>query len=267
MHLLIADDEKIIRDGLLRLDWKSIGIEKISVTDSGIEALKVFSELHPQIILTDIKMPGLDGLELAKEIHLSNVKCKLILLTGYGTFEYAKRALHSGVFEYLLKPSNPAEVLETVKRAKISIEIENRQQLELEMTRAKNEMLNSYNEEKNNIKLIMEYIEENYMNNISLTTLSEYTHFSSSYLSKLIKKETSYNFTKILSTMRMLKAAEFLLNTDLKIYIICEKIGMNDQRYFSQLFYKTFGKTPIEYRRSNANKEEANLMKFIKNMR
>ena len=264
MKLLIADDEKLIRDGLLMLNWKSIGIDSIEVADNGIDALKMISEFCPQIILTDIKMPGLDGLELAHELHNSKEGCKVILLTGYGTFEYARKAMHSGVFEYLLKPSDPSEVLETVKRAKAALEEEELILLERNMKRTKQEMLSPKSEEDDVIFLITKYIEDNYMENITLTSLSEYTHFSPAYLSKIIKKKTSYNFTKILAIMRMLKAAELLKSTDLKIYMICEKIGMNDQRYFSQLFCKTFGKTPMEYRRFSSKNDDINLMDFIK---
>ena len=105
------------------------------------------------------------------------------------------------------------------------------------------------------------------MDDITLSSLSESMHFSISYLSRLIKKETSYNFTTILLLTRMIKAAELLKKTDLKIYSICEKIGVNDQRYFSQQFKKIFNKTPMEYRKSELDNNEWNLMKFIKKMR
>ena len=252
MKLLIVDDEIIIRKGLESLSWESVGITEKKMSDSGVDALQLISSFGPDIILTDIRMPGLDGLQLAREIAAGDLKCKMILLSGYGTFEYAKQAIHNGVFEYLLKPSSPEEILEVDKV------LNRRDAVEQE----KEEMFAAG--EDGNGRWIMDYIEQNYMNEITLTSIAEYTHFSITYLSRLIKKETNYNFTKLLGIVRMLKAAELLANTDLKIYAICERIGINDQRYFSQLFRKTFGKTPMEYRKCCVGCSEGSLIEFIR---
>lgn len=261
MKLLIADDEKIIRQGLEQLDWKSIGITEVMTADNGLEALKIISSFHPNIILTDIRMPGLDGLQLAKELSEHKMDCKLIILSGYGTFEYARQAIASGVFEYLLKPSNPSEILDAVFRGKRELECTLLSKYRDNLKQESEEIF--LTEEVSTSKIILNYLEEHYMEDISLTSLAEYTHFSPTYLSRLIKKNTSYNFTKLLGLMRMLKAAELLSATELKIYVICEKIGINDQRYFSQLFRKTFGKTPAEYRKASSSKCDGNLMDFI----
>lgn len=262
MRLLIADDEKIIARGLLQLDWNSIGIQEVRAVDNGVDALQVLSQYNPHIVLTDIKMPGMNGLELAGEI--SKIKnCKTILLTGYGTFEYAKTALKNGVFDYLLKPASPEEVLEVVKRAKSSLENEGVSLIEAEFGKIIKK-INDVDGQNDTIHAILDYIEKHYMENITLATLSEYMYFSTAYLSKLIKKSTSYNFSKILTTIRMIKATELLKHTNLKIYSICEKIGMNDQRYFSQLFSKTFGKTPMAYRKESHEQNVTHLVDVIK---
>lgn len=259
MKLLIADDETIIRRGLLGLDWKSVGVTEIQAVDNGVDALGYISQWGPDIILTDIRMTGMDGLQLAREVHLSERKCKIIILSGYGTFEYAREAMRNSVFEFLLKPSNPEEILAAVGRAA----------KELFAQDAHLSRKESSPEEKDDsvINIILEYIQENYMNEITLQSVSEYMHYSPSYLSKLIKKETTYNFTKILCLARMTKAAELLTGTNLKIYEICERIGMGDHRYFGQLFAKTFGQTPLEYRRMNRQRVETNLLDFIKKVK
>ena len=262
MKLLIVDDEMIIRQGLMALPWEKAGITKTKVADNGVDALKLISDYHPDIIITDIRMPGLDGLQLAREIASGERSCKLILLSGYGTFEYAKQAINTGVFDYLLKPSNPDEILETVRRAVKELGQDSARIRRENMEQARDEVFSAGGD--GGIKWMLDYIEKNYMNEITLTSLAEYTHFSTTYLSRLIKKETNYNFTKILGLMRMLKAAELLANTDLKIYAICGKIGINDQRYFSQMFRRTFGKTPMEYRSCCAGRSEGSLMEFIR---
>ncbi len=91
-----------------------------------------------------------------------------------------------------------------------------------------------------------------------------WVHLTPSYISKLIKKETGYNFTKILSYIRMIKAAELLRNTQFKIYVICEKIGINDQRYFGQQFVKIYGKTPMEYRKLYQKENSTGMINIIK---
>ncbi|MDU7027590.1 MULTISPECIES: response regulator transcription factor [Robinsoniella] len=262
MKLLIVDDEIIIRKGLESLSWESVGITEKKMSDSGVDALQMISSFCPDIILTDIRMPGLDGLQLAREIATGDLRCKMILLSGYGTFEYAKQAIHSGVFEYLLKPSSPEEILDAVHRAVKELEVDKVLNRRDAVEQEKDEMFATG--EDGNGRWIMDYIEKNYMNEITLTSLAEHTHFSITYLSRLIKKETNYNFTKLLGIVRMLKAAELLANTDLKIYVICERIGINDQRYFSQLFRKTFGKTPMEYRKCYVGCSEGSLIEFIR---
>ena len=121
-----------------------------------------------------------------------------------------------------------------------------------------------FSAEEKNISDILQYIEQNYMTDITLATLSEHMHFSPAYLSRLIKKETGYNFIWLLTMMRMLKAAELLTTTNLKVYAVCERVGIADQRYFSQVFRKTFGHTPMEYQKLNTKKTYADLMEFLK---
>lgn len=187
--------------------------------------------------------------------------CRLILLTGYGSFSYAREAIRYGVFEYLLKPSNPQEILESVQRAVYSLKQECSGRHIEDLTR-ENERI--FQKEENSISAILKYIEQNYMKDISLASLSESMHFSTAYLSRLIKKETGYNFVKLLAMVRMLKAAELLSMTDLKVYVICERIGIPDPRYFSQMFRKTFGHTPLEYRKLNSQKGTMNLQELIR---
>ena len=265
LKLLIIDDEETVREGLKKLPWDTIGITSIETAEDGYTALEIVATQHPHIILTDIRMPGINGLQLAEEITKQNIDGEMIVLSGYGTFEYARRAMRNGVFDFLLKPSSPAEILNTVSRAVERVKYNQSKKAQKEVKNFSEHLYD--NAEKKTCAMTLEYIVNNYMDDITLSSLSESMHFSISYLSRLIKKETSYNFTTILLLTRMIKAAELLKKTDLKIYSICEKIGVNDQRYFSQQFKKIFNKTPMEYRKSELDNNEWNLMKFIKKMR
>ena len=248
MKLLIADDEEITRQGLKRMNWQSLGISEIQEAANGKAAMQIIRKFRPDLILTDIQMPGMTGLELAKLIHEEKILCKVIILTGYEVFDYAKRAVACQVFEYLLKPSSSEEILSTIKRAMEALREDYRiMQKREESVDPKEEM-----EENSPFEKILRYLGENYMNEITLTSLAEAVHFSAAYCSRYIKKESSYTFTQLLFMIRMLKAAELIAATNEKIFLICEKVGINDQRYFSKQFKKMFHKTPLEFRKDAA---------------
>lgn len=116
IKLLIADDEKIIRETIRTIiDWDSLGIEVVGLCQNGHEAYNMILDCSPDIVLTDLKMPGMDGLELIEKIYNSDRNTQFIILSGYGEFEYAKRAMSFGVREYLLKPCNEEQIIKSIK--------------------------------------------------------------------------------------------------------------------------------------------------------
>ncbi len=116
LKLVIADDEKTIRETIFSIiDWKSLGIEVIGLCQNGVEAYNMIIDESPDIVLTDLKMPGMDGLELIEKVSESDKNTQFIILSGYGEFEYAKKAMSYGVREYLLKPCNEEQIIKSVK--------------------------------------------------------------------------------------------------------------------------------------------------------
>lgn len=124
ISMIIADDELIIRQGLLTIPWNEYGIEVIGVASNGEEALYLSKTACPQILLTDIRMPGIDGLKLIETIKSEMPDIKAILLTGYQDFAYAYSAIQLGAMGYVLKPSDPDEIINIVLKAKKQIEEE-----------------------------------------------------------------------------------------------------------------------------------------------
>ena len=107
LKLLIVDDERIIRETMATIiDWNTLDIQLIGTAKDGIEAYNIILDEYPDIVLTDIKMPALSGIELIAKIHEINPQTQFIILSGYGEFEYAKKAMQYGVKHYLLKPCN-----------------------------------------------------------------------------------------------------------------------------------------------------------------
>jgi YesN/AraC family two-component response regulator len=117
VRLLIVEDEKVTRETIKNLiDWPANGIKLIGACSNGIEAYDVIVDEYPDIVLTDIRMPGLDGLSLIKQVYYMDKEISFIVLSGYGEFEYAKTAMKYGVRDYLLKPCDESQILEAIRR-------------------------------------------------------------------------------------------------------------------------------------------------------
>ena len=270
MKLLVADDERTIRNGLLSLPWESIGIQQVYQAENGLTAKEILKEEKIDIIISDIKMPGLSGLELAEYIKECAMDTAVILLTGYSDFEFARRALRNEVFDYMLKPIRPGSILETVRRVKEALE---RKRYKAEVVRKYETASGSLNfreqiswmfqgVNRQTLEILVD-MAENFSQGISLNSLAEKYHFSSAYLSRMIKKETGYSFSGILNAIRLAAAVEFLLKNHGKINLICDLVGFSDQKYFSQVFKKTFGCSPGEFRRQGREQGNFSVKKIL----
>lgn len=266
MRLLIADDEKNIRNGLLSLPWNTIGIQKVYQAENGLEALKILEEKQIDIVISDIKMPGLSGLELAEFVQKNSLDTAVVLLTGFSEFEYAQKALRNGVLDYMLKPLRPKDILATVLKVKET----------LEKRRYKEKVVERYEEAANSRDYqeqiswhfrgvneqameILKDVAQNFSQGVSLNSLAEKYHYSVAYLSRMIKKETGFSFSEILNSIRLAQAAELLQKDCGKISMAGEMAGFSDQKYFSQVFKKAFGVSPGEFRKQ----EETQLYSII----
>ena len=270
MKLLVADDERTIRNGLLSLPWESIGIQQVYQAENGLTAKEILKEEKIDIIISDIKMPGLSGLELAEYIKECAMDTAVILLTGYSDFEFARRALRNEVFDYMLKPIRPGSILETVRRVKEALE---RKRYKAEVVRKYETASGSLNfreqiswmfqgVNRQTLEILLD-MAENFSQGISLNSLAEKYHFSSAYLSRMIKKETGYSFSGILNAIRLAASVEFLLKNHGKINLICDLVGFSDQKYFNQVFKKTFGCSPGEFRRQGREQGNFSVKKIL----
>lgn len=114
--VLLADDERIILDGISSMiEWNSFGTSLIGAAQNGIDAYRLIMEKRPDIVISDIKMPGMGGLELIEKVSRDHPSIRFILLTGFGQFEYAKKAMSYGVRHYLLKPCNESHITDSLQ--------------------------------------------------------------------------------------------------------------------------------------------------------
>lgn len=122
LKLMIVDDEVVIREGLKNtFNWNELGFEIVAEAENGIDAIDLFYETLPDVVITDIYMQKGDGLEFIKNLKKASHKVEIIVISGYPNFEYAQTALNSGVFAYLLKPVSMSEIIETITKVKEKI--------------------------------------------------------------------------------------------------------------------------------------------------
>lgn len=267
--ILIADDEFTIRQGLASLPWTTIGITKVIAVANGEEAKSVLDAYNVDIILSDIKMPGFTGLDIASYVRQYSIDAIVILISGFAEFSMAQEALRNNVYDYILKPINPKKLFEIVGKAVEMLYqkryLENAVRLVEERAGSYDTMAqikNCFFEVSSQMDEILSYIASNFSSDITLPLLSEKYHFSITYLSRMFRKETGYSFLCILNAVRILNACWQLQKTNRKIGSICEDVGIHDFHYFSQVFKKVFGCTPRDYRKET---QTVNL-KFILEM-
>ena len=136
LRVLIADDESKVCQLIEKLvDWDALGMEVVAVAENGIEALEKIKEFHPDIVITDIRMPGYDGLDLIRLGKEEAPKAEFVIISGYRHFEYAQMAIRYGVNAYLLKPIKKDELTETLKRLSTRFRVQTEQLSQEEKTR------------------------------------------------------------------------------------------------------------------------------------
>lgn len=135
-RVLLVDDEEEIREGIIRkIDWENIGYTVVGDAENGVDALEKAEHLHPDVVMTDIKMPFMDGLELGEKLREIMPSTKLIIFSGFDDFEYAQKAIKINVAEYVLKPINSNELTETLKKLKKQLDCEYNEKRDIEMLR------------------------------------------------------------------------------------------------------------------------------------
>lgn len=136
--IYLADDEKLIREGLAEtIPWDSLGLRLIGTAEDGRQALRGIRECKPDIVLTDIRMPYLDGLELIGKIREVHPSCRVVIISGHGEFSYAQAAIQLGVSDFILKPIDVTGLCRTLGKLTRELDSERHQQNEVEQMRVR----------------------------------------------------------------------------------------------------------------------------------
>lgn len=269
IRLLIADDEKLEREALAELVQRRFEREVVlEVAENGRKAADTAVLWGADLILMDIEMPGMSGLDAARAVLAQRPSCRVIFVTAYSLFQYAHEAVHLGACDYLLKPVDPDELEASVRRAMRQIETERKleelaaAQPQPEQTETEEEAEDAPEEGENSqTALVMahvrRYLEDNYMFDLSLDSVGEILHISPAYLSAQFKKYQKMNFLDCLTELRINAAKELLADPFRSSAEVASMVGYEDASYFARAFKKRTGMTPTQYRRQASQKAKA----------
>jgi len=270
--VFLVEDEKIIREGIKRLlPWEESGFRFIGEAPDGELAWAQIREKKPDVVITDIKMPFMDGLSLSRLIKKNFPATTVIILSGYDEFHFAQEALDIGVSKYILKPvsrDKMRELLTEIKKDKDEKIAEERVRQKLESVIS--EYLATFRGEQaapaddpagktgekqaaqiadETIDKACAFIRTRYAEpGINLDAAAAHVSLAPSYFSALFSQRVKKTFIAYLTECRMEKARELLLSTNIPSGEIALAVGYNDPHYFSFLFKRNNGCSPTEYR-------------------
>lgn len=241
--VVVVEDEKLVRSGIVHgTNWSQINCMVAGEAADGEEGIEAAKKYHPDVIITDVCMPKMDGIEMVRHLREEGIEAVVIFLTAYDEFRYAQQAVRLGAADYLLKPFEDGALEEAVA----GILAKNKKDAP-EMTDT-NELNLAKGDKSKYIMDAIAYIDENYANpKISVKTAAESLGISEGHLSHLFRKETDFTFLSYLTQCRVRMAKKLLQNYQYKVYEVAEQVGYRDIAYFSVIFKKIVGVSPSEY--------------------
>lgn len=244
--VMIADDENYMLEAMENLiDWKKMECQLVYKAKNGQELLEQIKKNCPDIIITDIKMPLLSGIEIAKYIYENHIRAKVIILSAYADFQYAQEAIKYDVCGYIIKTS-VIEMLPGMIQKAIG-------KLSVPFTEAEKESEEQFSDDI--LGRLQKYISEHYTDKLSLTQIANEVHANGSYLSRLYKTKTGQNLFDVINKMKLEKAKEYM-SQGKRIYEIAQLVGYDDVSYFSRVFRKHEGCSPREYENQLKEKKQ-----------
>lgn len=258
INVIIADDEPIIRNGMKEIvDWKSLDYNLIGVARDGMEALEHIEQEEIHVLITDIRMPFLDGLELIKIVKKLHPDIYCVLLTSYAEFNYAKQAIELGAYSYIIKPVDVIEFQNTLCNIREDFnKLSNRNKyiskLEVYIQQFEDfqnkSLFSTQNSDETLLDLGEAYILKHYCEkDFSLSAVARHIGFEPTYFSKIFKQKYKIGFLDYIISLRIEKAKRLLGTGLYSASAVCEMIGYENYSHFSSLFKKKVGISPSKY--------------------
>ena len=246
LTFVVAEDEERMRDYLARKTAELDRVfECVGTAADGEEAVELVERHLPDLLITDIKMPVVGGLELVERIRRTNPELRILIVSGYSEFEYARRAIELGVDDYVLKPIDLEKLREILRRIRIRLEASaGAVDAELGLDRAGAR-------EAELAKSVEVYLQENYRRPYSLERLASTFGCKPAYLLRLYRRITGRTPTQDIIRLRIEKAKRLLVgHPHIEVKQVAASVGYDDPLYFSRLFKKETGITPSSFRDS-----------------
>ena len=245
LRVLIVEDEEIIRRGLLAtIDWAGIGCRIVGDAPDGRAGLALLRTERPNVVLTDIRMPRMDGIEMAEAARAEGILPQLVFLTSYAEFGYAQQAIRLQAADYLLKPVDEAELAALMQRLAVDLGADggavHGEGVDWGLYLG-DASLNPY------VRHAMERIRADYREKISIEVLAEEAGVSASYLSRKFKEAAGQTFLELLTRERLQNAIAQLSSGTYRVYEVAEENGFGDYKNFCSVFKKYMKCSPREF--------------------
>lgn len=254
--ILLADDEAIERRYFRNLFHRHPEYQVVGEAQNGKEIIELASKTKPDIIIMDIHMPLINGLESAHKIKKKFPETIIILNTAYADFEFARKALDYRLDAYLLKPASEQKIIETIQSCiahTISLRTAPQACFSVALSFPEDQM-----SETTVSDILIKYIEQNFYRNITLSELAELAHFTPSYVSKQFRKETGQTIKSYINQKKIENAKHLLANTRRTIQEVAQDSGFNNVSHFNRLFRQLTNMTPLQYRHFIQSDERRN---------
>lgn len=252
--ILVEDEMLVLEDLASTTEWNRLGLNLIATATNGLESEDKIKTLEPDIVITDIRLPGQDGLEMLSHCPVSHA----IILSGYTNFSYMQSAIRLGVFDYLQKPLDSEEFEATLLKLVDKIKEEDLELINFRKQNEKNSngLINLPQSVENHVvNSAIIYISNNYSHPIGLQEASIALNISESHLSRLFKEVTGLNFLSYLNAWRVNKSIEMMKDTRQIISEVAINCGFPTPGYYAKIFRRFIGLTPTQYRDENISKD------------
>lgn len=246
--ILIADDERWVRASLRKMiERTELPFEVVREASHGLEVLDLLKQYHIDVVITDICMPIMNGLQLAQSINEQNMNIDIIMVSGHDEFKYAQQAVKLGIKDYLLKPVMVEDMYAILTKIEVELSLKRLQEEKANLLQRESQLLPI--DECSTIDKVIAFIHKKIPGEVSLQETAAAVHLNSSYLSSLFKEQMKMKFIEYVMKLRMDEAKKLLVSTSLRISEIADRLEYNDIAYFSNTFKRICGKTPSEYRK------------------
>jgi two-component system, response regulator YesN len=242
--MIVAEDETLIRKNIIK---KILALtDRFEIAGEAMDgktALELVRLNQPDVLVTDIRMPLISGLDLIREVHDAFPRVKILIISGYDNFEYAQAAIKYGVSDYILKPIDREKLQDVLQRLLIRLEKDEKK------FRDSHAYLTERSGQESLVNGVAEYMVNHFSEELSIGRLSSSFRVHPSYLTRVFKKHRGKAPLQYLQELRMNEAKRLLRShPDMCIKEVAGALGYFDQSYFSRAFKKITGFTPQEYR-------------------